>query len=79
MGDPYLSLSQDGVIKDIIHLAGRGGFLHLGPQPHAAFLKELNTHFMLEGNNWRKKCILTDSKLLLYVSCACFGVETQKL
>lgn len=55
MGDPYLSLSQDGVIKDVIHLAGRGGFLHLSPQSHAAFLKEFDAHFMLEGNNWRKK------------------------
>lgn len=50
-GDSYLSLTQDGVIKDVIHFAGRTALLHLSPQSHAAFLKELNAHFMLEGNN----------------------------
>lgn len=53
-GNSYLSVSQDGVIKDIIHLTGRCALLHLGPQTNAAFLKEFNAHFLLEGNNWRK-------------------------
>lgn len=57
-------MSQDGVIKDVIHVAGRCALLHLGPQTHAAFLKELNAHFLLEGNNWRKECLSTHSKLL---------------
>lgn len=51
--DSHLSLSQDGVIKDIIHFTGRSALLHLSPESHAAFLKQLYTHFIVEGNNWR--------------------------
>lgn len=58
--DSYLPMSHDGVIKDIIHLAARSALLHLSPQSHTAFLKELDAHLLLEGNNWRKDCISTD-------------------
>lgn len=64
----YLSVSEDGVIKDMIHLAGRRARLHLSPQTDAAFFKELNAHFLLEGNNWRKECVSADSKLLYSLS-----------
>lgn len=50
----YLSLRQDDVIEDVVHLAGRGAFLHLGPESHAAFLQQLHGHLILEGNNWRR-------------------------
>lgn len=47
----HLSLLNDDIIENILHLAGRSEFLHLSPEPHTAFLKQLHGHFILEGNN----------------------------
>lgn len=53
--DYYLSLGYDDIIKDILHMAGRSALFHLSPESHAALLKQLHGHFILKGNNWRKK------------------------
>lgn len=49
----YLSLSNDCIIKDVLHLEGRCELLHFTPESHATLLQQLHGHVTLKGNNWR--------------------------
>lgn len=60
----YLPVGQDGIIEDILHLTGRGAFLHLGPESNTSLFKQLHGHLILEGNNWRHTVFSKDSLAL---------------
>lgn len=64
--DSYLSLSNEDVVKGILHLAGRSALFHLSPESHAALLEQLHGHFILKGDNWRK-LLFNQLYFLLYM------------
>lgn len=47
----YLSLSNDVVIKHVLHLATGSKLGNLSPETYTTFLLKLNSHIRCEGDN----------------------------